>query len=491
VKRLVLVLAALALAGAAAARATPARTGFTPDDPLAAKQWYLTQDRAFDFWPDLLPELPPVRVAVVDSGIDLGHPDLAKQVVAGRSFVGGSWKVDTEGHGTFVAGIIAAATDNAVGIAGMAFPAQLVIAKVVQANGEISTTAEAKAIRWAADNGARVINLSLGGLRDPFHPKLDLYSPAEESAVDYAFRKGAVVVAAVGNGDDTPSEPWPFASYPAALPHVLGVSALSKNGAVPSFSNRDAVYNDVSAPGEGIVSTFPRALTAKFAACADQGYSDCASADYRAGAGTSFAAPQVSAAAALLFAVRPNLRPDQVTALIEHSADDVNASNGCRKCPLLRDALSGWGRLDVASAVGVALNGVLPVADRDETNDEAGAQAWRLNGSARKMSATIDFWDDQVDVYKVYVRRGQRLYVSTTGPAHTDMNLQLWRPGTLRVDGVSAQLSRRVAKSSVPGPAVRLAHTAALSGWYYLEVKISTPGFGPYTLSYAKISAAE
>ncbi len=90
------------------------------------------------------------------------------------------------------------------------------------------------------------------------------------------------MVAAVGNGDDAPAEPWPFASYPAALPHVLGVSALARSGAVPSFSNRDAIYNDVSAPGEGIVSTFPRALTARFPACADQGYSDCGPPDYRA-----------------------------------------------------------------------------------------------------------------------------------------------------------------------------------------------------------------
>ena len=191
----------------------------------------------------------------------------------------------------------------------MAFPAQLLIAKVVAANGSISTTAESRAIHWAVDNGARVINLSLGGLRDPFQPRLDLYSPLEQDAVDYAVRKGAVVVAAVGNGDDAPGEPWPYASYPAALPHVLGVSALTESGAVPAFSDRDAIYNDVSAPGADILSTFPRALTAKFPACTDQGYSDCGDPDYRRGEGTSFAAPQVSAAAALLLAARPSLTP--------------------------------------------------------------------------------------------------------------------------------------------------------------------------------------
>jgi len=483
VKRLALVALLAALLAAPAARAAGA---FVPDDPLLAKQWYLTQDKAFDYWPDP-PVLPPVRVAVVDSGVDYGHPELTGQIVAGKSFVGGDWRVDTEGHGTFVAGVIAAGTNNTQGIAGLAFPAQLLIAKVVPKSGTISTRAEANAIRWAADNGARVINLSLGGLRDPFHPDLDLYSFEEESAVDYAFRKGAVVVAAVGNGDEAPSEPWRFASYPAALPHVIGVSALARDGSVPDFSNRDAVYNDLAAPGDEIVSTFPRALTAKYPACVDQGYSDCASPDYRRGDGTSFAAPQVSAAAALLIASRPGLRPDQVASLLEHSADDVNASTGCKQCPLLRDAFTGWGSLDVATALGVALGGgPLPAADRYETNDDAGPRSAILYGQSRTIHATIDFWDDQVDVYRVYLRRGQRLFAAATGPSRTAISMMLWRPGTTRVEGVTAQLSRRVAQARVSGRKARLAHTATVGGWYDLELKATAPGFGPYTMSFGK-----
>jgi thermitase len=153
-----------------------ARSAFTTNDPLAPRQWYLQHDRAFDFW-QTLPQLTPVKVAVIDSGIDGSHPDLVSRVVAQRSFVGGSALVDTDGHGTFVAGEIAAAPDNGVGIAGIAFPAQLVVAKVVSANGDLPLDAETKAIRWAADQGARVINLSLGGVRDPLDPKLDTYSP--------------------------------------------------------------------------------------------------------------------------------------------------------------------------------------------------------------------------------------------------------------------------------------------------------------------------
>ena len=167
-KRLV---AGLALACALAAPAAHAATQpYVPNDPLYPRQWYLAQDHAFDFWSQLPVGLPPVRVGIVDSGVDFGHPDLQGRIAGGKSFVGGSWKVDTQGHGTFVAGMIGAATGNQLGIAGLAFPAQLLIAKVVQSDGTISTADEAKGIRWAVDNGARVINLSIGGLRDPFRP---------------------------------------------------------------------------------------------------------------------------------------------------------------------------------------------------------------------------------------------------------------------------------------------------------------------------------
>src|SRR5205807_1731896 len=120
------------------------------------------------------------------------------KVVLAKSFVGGSPYVDSEGHGTFVAGEIAASLDGQ-GIVGMAYPAELLIAKVVRADGTIPLAAEAAAIRWAAANGAQVINLSLGGVRDPLDAARDTYSKLEQSAIEYAYRKGAVLVAAVGN----------------------------------------------------------------------------------------------------------------------------------------------------------------------------------------------------------------------------------------------------------------------------------------------------
>jgi subtilisin family serine protease len=475
--------ALLLLAVAALAAAAPA-AAFAPTDPLASKQWYLNDDHAFDAWPTPPTNLAPVKVAIVDSGLDGSLPDFAGRIADARSFVGGNPLVDTEGHGTFVAGQIAANMDDK-GIVGIAYTSQLLVAKVVKPDGTIPLEAEAAAIRWAADQGARVINLSLGGVRDPVRPNRDTYSSLEASAVAYAFAKGALLVAAVGNGDEAFSQPWPYASYPAALPHVVGVSALSRSGNVPEFSNRDPVYNDISAPGQGIFSTFPLSLTAGRPSCADQGYSDCATDEYRNPEGTSFAAPQVSAAAAVLFAVNPLLTNSQVATLLEHSADDVNAANGCPKCALLRDPLSGFGRLNIAKAV-EALNGPLPPADRYETNDNAGTQARTMWGKRMRIDATVDYYDDPIDVYRVALSGGERLDAKLAGGwSGANVNLVLWKPGTRRVEDLRTQ-KLRAAASVAPGAIQRVRFTAPGRGWYYLEVKVTSPGFGPYALTLAK-----
>jgi subtilisin family serine protease len=473
----------VAVLGAAALVVAAPASAFAPTDPLSPRQWYLEQDHAFDAWATPPANLAPVTVAIVDSGIDATLPDFAGRIAGGRSFVGGDWRVDTVGHGTFVAGMIASNLDT-TGIVGMAYPAQLLIAKVVGPDGTIPLRAEAQAIRWAADSGARVINLSLGGLRDPTHLARDTFSALEANAVAYAYSKGAVLVAAVGNGDESPSQPWPFASYPSALPHVIGVSALTRAGNVPAFSNRDAIFNDISAPGVGIFSTFPSTITSLRPSCLDQGYSDCGTSDYANPEGTSFAAPQVSAAAAMLLAVDPSLSNSQVATLLEHSADDVNATNGCTKCALLRDAFSGWGRLDVAKAV-EALNGPLPAPDRLETNDDAGGHARTIYGKNVRLTATLDYYDDPVDVYRVALSGHERLTASLQASwAGAGVNLMLWRPATVHV--ATAGPSLRATRSTASGASQQIAFTAPGRGWYYLEVKDVAPGFGPYTLSFAK-----
>jgi subtilisin family serine protease len=460
------------------------RTAYAPNDALAPKQWHLEFNRTFDFWETPTP-LPSVRVAVIDSGIDGDHPDLAGNIVGAKTFVGGSARLDEEGHGTFVAGLIAAGVNNSVGIAGAASSAELLVAKVVDGNDLIDVEAEAKAIRWAVQNDARVINMSLGGFRDPRDPDRDAFSPLEAQAVGWAHGQGVVVVAAVGNNTDTPPRPWPFASYPAALPHVLGVSALSRDGSVPLFSHRDKIYNDIAAPGVGILSTFPRALTAAAKDCPEQGYSSCAPDDFRKGQGTSFAAPQVSAAAAVLLAVRPNLRPEQVTELLTRTAHDVNGATGCPVCAPQRDALSGWGRLDVNAALKQLLSAGPPAPDRLEPNDDAGDSAAALWGRRIRVDATVDFWDDQSDVYAIRLKRRQRAFVSLRGPAGTDANLILWQPRTKHVDDL-ASFDHVARQSARPGPREYLPFRAAKAGTYYVQVKLGSRGNGRYKLTIVK-----
>lgn len=472
-------LAALAAAGPAAA--------FTPTDPLAAKQWYLEQDHAFDAWQTPPPTLAPVKVAIVDSGLDCALPDFQGRIADARSFVGGDPCTDTEGHGTFVAGEIAANLDTQ-GIVGMAYASQLLVAKVVKSDGTIPLQAEASAIRWAVQNGAKVINLSLGGVRDPVHPNRDTFSTLEANAVAYAYAHGAVLVAAVGNGDEAFSEPWPYASYPAALPHVIGVGALTRNGNVPDFSNRDLIYNDLVAPGTGIFSTFPITITAQRPTCVDQGYSDCGNDEFRNAEGTSFAAPQVSAAAAMMLAVSPQLTNSQVATILEHSADDVSAANGCPRCALLRDPLSGWGRLDVAKAIAFATSGPLPAPDHLETNDDAGTKAMTLWGKKRAVTATLDYYDDPVDVYRIALSGREKLVANVNaGWSGANVSLTLWRPGTVHVDDPKTEERLRVAQSAHPGSSKRVRFTAPGRGWYYLEVRDTSPGFGQYGLSFVKI----
>ena len=452
---------------------------YLPNDPFLERQWYASQNRAFDYWVEP-PPLASVRVAVIDSGVDASHPELQGRIKASKSFVAGPATVDTQGHGTFVAGLIAARTNDGVGIAGLAPPAELLIAKVVGPDRSIPVEAEAKAIRWAVGRGARVINMSLGGTRDPRDPSRDTFSQLEADAVAYAVSKGVLVVAAVGNADQSPGQPWPYASWPAALPHVIGVSALGRAGNSPSFSNRDVEFNDIAAPGEGILSTFPLSLTGAYPDCVEQGYSSCGSPDYRRAEGTSFAAPQVSAAAAVLLATRPGLTPDQVTTLLLGSAVDSMPSNGCRACVRGRDRFTGVGRVDQAAALELLDAGAPPV-DRHEPNDAA-AKAYPLFGPARRVEATLDFWNDRDDIYRVYLREGEKLVVVPSATMPVQPAVDLWLPGTLAVDEKSAAIRRLATRPS--GGALR--YRARSAGWYVLRLEAPKGVSGRYGLRVTK-----
>ncbi len=463
-----------ALVGATAAAA------FTPPDPYYPEQWYLVQDRAFDAWPTPPVGLTPVKVAIVDSGVDCSLPDFQGRILLRRSFVGGSACNDAQGHGTIVAGEIGGDLGSN-GVVGIAYSANLLVAKVVKPDGTIPIGAEAAAIRWAANRGARVINLSFAAVRDPLDPALDSYSKREAQAVAYAYGKGAVIVAAAGNSDQAYATPWPYASWPAALPHVIGVAALTRSGDVPTFSDRDPIYVDLAAPGVDIFSTFPRALTAAQSGCAAQGYTACASGDYHRPAGTSFAAPQVSAAAAMLFANDPALTNSQVAAILEETAQDVNAATGCALCSAGRDQYSGWGRLDIAKAIALVDSGALPPPDHYEPNDDL-SQAYPLWGKKRTLSATVDRYENPLDVYRTELAKGERLVVRTvTSAPHRGVDLILRPPDTST--SFSTGPSRPAAESVGAGRVHRLRYRAKTSGWYYIQIRANAPSDGAFSLT--------
>ncbi len=473
----------IALVGAvgAALVVTSSAAAFTPTNAYYAKQWYLSQDNAFDAWASP-PSLDPVKVAIVDSGVDCSLPDFSGQIAKVKSFVGGSACMDNQGHGTIVAGEIAGALDQA-GVVGLAYMSQLLVAKVVANDGTIPLKAEAAGIRWAVHQGAKVVNLSFGAVRDPQAPALDSFSKAEAKAVAYAVRKGAVVVAAVGNSDEAYTTPWPYASWPAALPHVVGVGALTRSGNVPDFSDQDPIFVDVAAPGVGIFSTFPKSLTAAQPDCPAQGYTDCATGDYRKPEGTSFAAPQVAAAAAVLFGVDPSLTSSQVTRILERHTDDVDAASGCDQCPTGRDKYSGWGSLDVTRAVDFLSSGnALPASDRFEPDDSI-SQAHKLWGNRPAFDATLDFWDDPSDVYRVKLLPGQRLQARAVAHwSNATVALTLWRPGATSLHTPAG----RVAGAAHPGATQRLSYRAPRGGWYIVELRIARHGGGRYALQLTK-----
>jgi subtilisin family serine protease len=450
---------------------------FAPNDPLAVPehQWYLEAIRAFDFWSGSTspPPLPPVLVAVVDSGIDATNPEFAGRIEAMRTFVATGADVDSFGHGTMVAGEIAAALDNGRGIAGVAFPGKLLIAKVVRKSGSIPLDAEARAIRWAVDRGASVINLSLGGPRNPTNPRLDTYSELERSAIDYATRHGVVIVAAAGNC--AAICPESYANYPAALPHVIGVGATNRGTTTPRFSNRDAIHLDLAAPGTAIVSTLPLAFTD--ASCSEPGTTVCAlDAEDRNPQGTSFSAPLVSAAAALaLSESRPfNLWPAQLTTILARAARDIGEPG--------HDSRSGYGLLNVDETIRRV--GSPPPRDRLEPNDDTRSRAATVRGTRRALRPTLYRYEDDRDVYRIELQAGQRANFTLRSPSRSNADLVLWRPHTKKLDGAPSKA--RLASSTRIRARDAIVFTAPRAGWYFLEVKLTRGPGGSYDLTVVK-----
>jgi subtilisin family serine protease len=290
------------------------------NDPGFSSQWAMTKIGAPSAWD--LTRGSSVKVAVVDTGADLDHPDLAGRLdtVNDYDFVNhDATAEDDHGHGTHVSGIIGATLNNGVGVAGVANQCTILPVKVLSVGGTGSSSDVADGIRWAADHGAKVINLSLGGYG---------YDSVENAAVQYAVGKDCVIVAAAGN-DSTAA-----VMYPAAFNNVVGVGSSASNDTLSSFSNYGSKV-DVVAPGSMI-------------------YSTTLGGGYGYMSGTSMATPCAAGVVALIRAKNPTWNRSQVESQLLTTALDLGAAG--------RDDYFGYGRVRAAEAVGwiaPAVNGTL------------------------------------------------------------------------------------------------------------------------------------
>ncbi len=316
-------LRALCVAGCTAFTFSTAVAGAaTTPDRYFADQWNLTQIGAPDAWP--VSRGAGVPIGVVDSGIDASHPEFTGKVDAQADCVGGTCREgparDSEGHGTAVAGIAAATSDNGLGIAGVAPDAHLIVARVLGSDGSGVTEDINRGIQWVVDRGARIVNLSLG------EPDLMIVSRVGtplRPGIEYAWSRGAIPVLAAGNYENLNGQG--SANYGDL--HALVVGSTDNKGRVPGYSTSlgNAMWGLVApggsgaGPGQDILAPVPGGR-------------------YEWVAGTSMAAPHVSGALALLLAqgLSPSAAVERLLATLDHS---VPCGLGCR------------GRLDARAAV--------------------------------------------------------------------------------------------------------------------------------------------
>lgn len=338
----------------------------TPSDAYVSEQWYLDTIGAYSAW-DIHTGTGDVVVAILDTGIDLDHPDLEENIwvnteeipgdgidndqngfvddVHGYDFIDGDGspipdadQPADEGavsHGTVIAGIIGAVGDNEIGMAGVNWDVQLMSVRILDNQGIGDSNTARLGVEYAVANGADVINLSFTGF--DFDDNLRL-------AIEEAYDAGVVVVAAMGNAenggidiDDQPIFPACFGER-AETDWILGVAATDEDDVKASFSNYGAECTDISAPGEEIFSTVYQ----------DDNWLLVSDGFYQTGwSGTSMASPMVAGSAALLKSAYPSLSPDEIKSILRLSVDPVIATGDAK-------GKMGAGRLNLAKAFDVA-----------------------------------------------------------------------------------------------------------------------------------------
>lgn len=406
-------------------------------DPLRSAQPFLLQ---INWTPPALAAPRPL-VAVLDTGVEASASDLAGVVLrgAGRSFVPGAADpgVDEDGHGTHIAGIIAAISGNGVDGSGVS-AARVLPITIADREGRATTAALVRGLRYAVGRGARVINISFGGRG---------FSSREQAAIDDATRSGALVVAPVGNSDGRRSP-----QYPGAYRQVLAVAAVGRDDRLLSLSERGQQVA-IAAPGEAVASTRARAGR------------EGSGTGLLARSGTSVATAIVSGAAARLMAQRPSLSASQVRAILVSSARDLP--------PAGPDSATGAGLVDLAAALATPTP---PPEDREPNDDPILAGrlpplsidvATRAVGVAGR---TGD-WRDPRDGYRVRLGAGDRIAGRLDAERPGTLALAVWRPGTPARHRGRAFLRRwLLATSETARPSAELIAIAPEAALYTLEV---------------------
>jgi type VII secretion-associated serine protease mycosin len=420
-----------------------ADSALNPNDPLFVQgyQNYLKSMRLPDAW-GVYRGSSSYKVAVVDTGVDLDHPDLSSRINPGYDFINNDSSADDDnGHGTVVAGIATAITNNRKGVAGAAWRGGIIPVKVLDATGVGTDATVASGITWAADHGAKVINLSLGGPAD---------SPVLSEAVDYAAGKGVVLVASAGNdGSNAPS-------YPAAYSRVLAVSATDR-GYFDWFSNY-GWWVDVAAPGINITGTYPAAG---------------AQEEYAQGSGTSFSAALVSGLVLLVRAKNPTWSRSKVVSRILSTAQDYG--------PRGIDPFFGWGRVDAYAALGGAKRPSAAPTSGFDTNSSLD-RATPLTTSSTTGSI---FPEGDTDWYSTIVTTpGSVTFTVTPPPFNANILRQREMDPVLDMYGPDLRALGE-ADQAGPGETETITVPAATAGRYYVQVHNFSGSRSPgsYTLT--------
>jgi len=263
---------------------------YTPNDPLISSQWHHKKINSYEAW-DVI-KGSTKKIAILDTGVQLDHPDLKDSLLPGTSFVPGVTSPnDDHGHGTHCAGLAAAIGDNGIGVSGVDGSAKIIPVKVLNAQGSGYTSDIIKGVTWAADNGADIISMSLGG---------GAFQQSFQDAINYAWGKNKIIVAAAGNNGSS------SLTYPAAYNNVLAVAATDSNDGLAYFSNYGK-WVDIAAPGVSVYSTYK-----------NSGYTNMS--------GTSMATPVAVSVLALTWGKQPNATNQQIVDRVLSTADQTSAT---------------------------------------------------------------------------------------------------------------------------------------------------------------------